>query len=103
MGALPSKRRDVNLIRDRYFGEAFDGLFEFSMRNGRAIVEFTVDLKTIDAIDSISETAWDRRDVQFLRLRDRIETVADRRFQNNPPVDRQTIALSAADFQRWDV
>ena len=93
----------MDLIRDRYFGEAFGSLFEFSMRNGQAVVEFTVELKTIDAIDIGSETAWDRRDAQFLRLRDRIETVAGRRFQNNPPDNHETVALSAADFQRWDV
>jgi hypothetical protein len=93
----------VPLIRDRYFGESFDGRFEFSMRNGDAIIEFTVDPKALDHMDAFPDTTWDQRDAQFLRLRDRIETVAVCRFQDGPMTDRGTVALSVADFQRWDV
>jgi hypothetical protein len=92
----------VPLIRDGYFGENFEGSLEFSMRNGDAVVEFTVGPSVLDAIDGVYETLWDQRDEQFLRLRNRIETVAMRRFGDNPSSDQMAIALSAADFQRWD-
>lgn len=93
----------VNLIRHRYFGEDFDSFFEFSMRNGEAVIEFIVGPEVLDAIDGVAETAWDQRDMQFLRLRDRIETVAAERFRDSPPTDHKAVALCVADFQRWDV
>jgi hypothetical protein len=91
----------VHLTRHRYFGENFEGFFEFSMRNGDAVVEFTVDPSVLDAIDGVYETVWDQRDEQFCRLRNRIETVAIRRFGDNPSAE--AVALSSADFQRWDI
>jgi hypothetical protein len=91
----------MHLIRDGYFGENFEGSFEFSMRSGDAVVEFTVGPSLLDAIDGVYETLWEQRDEQFRRLRDRIETVAMCRFGENPSGDQMAIALSAADFQRW--
>jgi hypothetical protein len=92
----------MHLIRDGYFGENLEGVFEFSMRSADAVVEFTVGPSLLDVIDGVYETLWDQRDEQFLRLRDRIETVATCRFGDNPSGDQMAIALSADDFQRWD-
>jgi hypothetical protein len=89
----------VHLIRHRYFGQGFDSYFEFSMRNDNAVVEFTVDPRVLDTIDGIPETTWDQRDAQFLRLRDRIETAAARRFRDRMPADSKVVALSIADFE----
>jgi hypothetical protein len=96
------KGRLVHLIRHRYFGQGFDTLFEFSMRNADSVVEFTVAPSLLDTIDGVPDTAWDQRDIQFLRLRDRIEIVAARRFQESPPADSKAVPLSATDFERWD-
>jgi hypothetical protein len=88
----------MNLIRHRYFGENFENFFEFSMLSGEAVIGFTVGRSVLDIMDGVSDTVWDQRDEQFLRLRDRIEAVAARRFLVSPPMDRMTLDLSAADF-----
>jgi hypothetical protein len=90
----------VHLIRHRYFGQGFDRYIEFSMRDDDTVVEFTVDPSVLDTIDGVPETTWDQRDEQFLRLRDRIETVAARRFRDTTPADSKAIVLFVADFER---
>jgi hypothetical protein len=90
----------VHLIRHCYFGQGFDRYFEFSMRDDDTVVEFTVDPSVLDTIDGVPETTWDQRDEQFLRLRDRIETVAARRFRHTTPADSKAIVLFVADFER---
>ena len=88
----------MHLIRHRYYGENIDSFFEFTMRNGDNVIEFTVDPSALNAMDGVTETDWDQRDTQFLRLRDRIEAVADRLFRDGPLPGHKAIALSVADF-----
>lgn len=62
----------------------------FTMKNNEADVPCAVSTDAMDLIEGSSRTAGHKREAQFLRLRGRIEALADRKLQNgelegNPP------------------
>ena len=64
-----------------------NGIFEFdrmvvvfSMMDGAREVPCAVSTSAMDELEHVSRTAPDQREQQFLRLRDRIEQCASRKF-----------------------
>ena len=72
----------------------------FSMMNGEIEVPCAVSNRAMDELDRVPWTKDDQREEQFLRLRDRIEQHASRKFQagafeGSPP----GIVLRSIDFR----
>ena len=72
----------------------------FTMKNDEANVACAISTDAMDQLDGSSRTQPSRREEQFLRLRDRIEARAARKFsdvelEGNPP----GIILRAIDFR----
>lgn len=72
----------------------------FTMKNDEANVACAISTDAMDQIEGLSRTPPSKREQQFLRLRDRIEERAARKFsdvelEGNPP----GVILRAIDFR----
>jgi len=72
----------------------------FSMKDGAREIPCAVSTSAMDDLDRGTRTALDQRELQFLRLRDRIEQCASRKFlarefEGTPP----GIILRSIDFR----
>jgi hypothetical protein len=72
----------------------------FTMKNDEANVACAISTDAMDQLEGSSRTPPDKREQQFLRLRDRIEERAARKFsdvelEGNPP----GVILRAIDFR----
>ena len=92
----------MTLIRGNIGGYEFNRMVVlFSMMDGPKEIPCAVSASAMDEIEHISRTAPDQREQQFLRLRDRIEQCASRKFvarefEGNPP----GIILRGIDFRK---
>jgi len=91
----------MTLGRGGIGGYEFDRVvFLFSMTDGNKDVPCAISAAAMDDLEQISRTKPDQREAQFLRLRDRIEHCASRKFlarefEGNPP----GIILRSIDFR----
>lgn len=92
----------MTLMRGNIGGYEFNRMVVlFSMMDGPKEIPCAVSASAMDEIEHISRTAPDQREQQFLRLRDRIEQCASRKFvarefEGNPP----GIILRGIDFRK---
>jgi hypothetical protein len=73
----------------------------FSMVDGQREVPCAVSGLAMDDLESLARSKADEREAQFMRLRDRIEACADRKFlamefEGTPP----GIVLRSVDFRK---
>jgi Protein of unknown function (DUF1488) len=73
----------------------------FSMIDGQNEIQCAVSTSALDDLESLARSKPDEREAQFMRLRDRIEERADRKFvarefEGTPP----GIILRSLDFRR---
>jgi phage shock protein A len=73
---------------------------KFTMKNDQATVDCAISTDAMDQLEGSSRTSPAQREQQFLRLRDRIEERAARKFgdvelEGNPP----GVILRAIDFR----
>jgi hypothetical protein len=91
----------MTLLRGNIGGYEFNRMVVlFSMMDGATEIPCAVSATAMDEIEHVSRTAPDQREQQFLRLRDRIEQCASRKFvarefEGNPP----GIILRGIDFR----
>ena len=91
----------MTLGRGRIGGYEFDRMvFLFSMKDGDKDVPCAISAAAMDDLERIARTKPDQRKAQFLRLRDRIEECASRKFlarefEGSPP----GIILRSIDFR----
>jgi hypothetical protein len=91
----------MTLTRGDVGGYEFDRMVVlFSMRDGARVIPCAVSASAMDDLEHASRTAADQREQQFVRLRDRIEQCAARKFfagefEGNPP----GIILRGIDFR----
>ena len=91
----------MTLERGSLGGYEFDRMVVlFSMKDGAREVPCAVSTSAMDDMEHVARTAPDRREEQFLRLRDRIEQCASRKFlakefEGTPP----GIILRSIDFR----
>jgi hypothetical protein len=91
----------MTLLRGNIGGYEFNRMVVlFSMMDGPTEIPCAVSATAMDEIEQVSRTAPDQREQQFLRLRDRIEQCASRKFiarefEGNPP----GIILRGIDFR----
>jgi hypothetical protein len=91
----------MTLQRGGYRGFEFDRLVVlFSMMDGAKEVPCAVSTSAMDDLEHVAQTKPDQRQGQFLRLRDRIEQCASRKFiarefEGTPP----GIILRSIDFR----
>ena len=91
----------MTLARGSIGGYEFDRMvLKFSMMDGAREVPCAVSASAMDDLERVSRTAPERREEQFVRLRDRIEQCASRKFQarefeGTPP----GIILRSIDFR----
>jgi len=71
----------MTLMRGNIMGYEFDRMVVvFSMMDGPREIPCAVSAAAMDQIEQVSRTAADQREQQFLRLRDRIEQCASKKF-----------------------
>lgn len=91
----------MTLGRGGIGGYEFDRMvFLFSMTDGNKDVPCAISAAAMDDLEHIARTKPDQREAQFLRLRDRIEQCASRKFlaqefEGSPP----GIILRSIDFR----
>jgi hypothetical protein len=91
----------MTLERGSLGGYEFDRMVVlFSMRDGAREIPCAVSTSAMDDMEHVARTAPNRREEQFLRLRDRIEQCASRKFlakefEGTPP----GIILRSIDFR----
>jgi hypothetical protein len=91
----------MTLERGSLGGYEFDRMVVlFSMRDGAKEIPCAVSTSAMDDMEHVARTAPNRREEQFLRLRDRIEQCASRKFlakefEGTPP----GIILRSIDFR----
>jgi len=91
----------MTLRRGGIGGYEFDRMvFLFSMTDGNKNVPCAISAAAMDDLERIARTKPDQRKAQFLRLRDRIEQCASRKFlarefEGSPP----GIILRSIDFR----
>jgi hypothetical protein len=91
----------MTLARGNIGGYEFDRMvLLFSMMDGTREIPCAVSASAMDELEHVSRTAPDQREEQFLRLRDRIEQCASRKFdagefEGTPP----GIILRSIDFR----
>jgi hypothetical protein len=91
----------MTLARGSLGGYEFDRMVVlFSMIDGAREIPCAVSTSAMDDMEHVARTAPDRREEQFLRLRDRIEQCASRKFlarefEGTPP----GIILRSIDFR----
>lgn len=75
------------------------GIVEFTMRDGEATVRCAISTAALDDIEASSGTKPDKRIDQFIRLRDRIEERASRKFDAGSLEARDPkVVLRSKDF-----
>ena len=93
--------RPMTLARGNIGGYEYDRMvLKFSMMDDGREIPCAVSASAMDDLDRVSRTAPERREEQFVRLRDRIEQCASRKFQaqefeGTPP----GIILRSIDFR----
>ena len=91
----------MTLKRGNIGGYEFDRMvFLFSMTDGGKDVPCAISTSAMDDLERVARTGPDAREEQFLRLRDRIEQCASRKFlarefEGSPP----GIILRSIDFR----
>ena len=96
-----SEDRPMSLARGSIGGYEYDRMvLKFSMLDGAREVPCAVSASAMDDLERVARTAPERREEQFVRLRDRIEQCAARKFQaqefeGKPP----GIILRSIDFR----
>jgi hypothetical protein len=91
----------MTLERGTVRGFEFDRMVMlFSMMDGAREISCAVSTSAMDDLECVARTAPDQREEQFLRLRDRIEQCASRKFlarefEGTPP----GIILRSIDFR----
>ncbi len=76
-------------------------VFRFSMTDDGRDVPCAVSTSAMDDLEQVARTAPDRREEQFLRLRDQIEDRASRKFQAREFEGRPPgIILRSLDFRK---
>jgi hypothetical protein len=92
----------MTLTRGSFRGYEFDRMvILFSMIDGANEISCAVSTSALDEMESVSRSKANEREAQFLRLRDRIEECAARKFQamefeGTPP----GIILRGIDFRK---
>jgi len=82
MGIPNSEDRPMTLTRGSIGGYEYDRMvLKFSMLDGAREVPCAVSASAMDDLEKVARTAPERREEQFVRLRDRIEQCASRKFQ----------------------
>ena len=72
----------MTLARGNIGGYEYDRMvLKFSMMDDDKEIPCAVSASAMDDLDRVSRTAPERREEQFVRLRDRIEQCASRKFQ----------------------
>jgi hypothetical protein len=90
------------LTRGSFRSYEFDrNVIVFSMVDGQREVPCAVSGLAMDDLESLARSKADEREAQFMRLRDRIEACADRKFlamefEGKPP----GIVLRSVDFRK---
>jgi hypothetical protein len=91
----------MTLTRGRLIGYEFDRMVMlFSMMDGQREIPCAISTSAMDNLESLAQSKPNQREAQFMRLRDRIEERADRKFlamefEGKPP----GIVLRSIDFQ----
>jgi len=99
--APPREESPMTLARGNIGGYEFDRMvLLFSMMDGPKEIPCAVSASAMDEMEHVARTAPSRREEQFLRLRDRIEQCASRKFmaqefEGTPP----GIILRSIDFR----
>jgi uncharacterized protein DUF1488 len=104
MGTIAPKSEDLpmTLARGSIGGYEYDRMvLKFSMLDGAREVPCAVSGSAMDDLEHVPRTAPEQREQQFLRLRDRIEQCASRKFQaqefeGTPP----GLILRSIDFRK---
>jgi Protein of unknown function (DUF1488) len=90
------------LTRGSFRGYEYDRMvILFSMIDGEKEVPCAISTSALDDLESLARSKPDEREAQFMRLRDRIEERADRKFvarefEGTPP----GIILRSLDFRQ---
>jgi len=96
-----SEDRPTSLARGSIGGYEYDRMvLKFSMLDGAREVPCAVSASAMDDLEKVARTAPERREEQFVRLRDRIEQCASRKFlarefEGTPP----GLILRSIDFR----
>ena len=96
-----SEDRPMTLARGSIGGYEYDRMvLKFSMLDGAREVPCAVSASAMDDLEKVARTAPERREEQFVRLRDRIEQCASRKFlarefEGTPP----GLILRSIDFR----
>jgi hypothetical protein len=91
----------MTLRRGRFIGYEFDRMVMlFSMVDGQREIPCAISTSAMDGLESLARPKPNEREAQFMRLRDRIEDRAARKyvaleFEGTPP----GIILRSIDFQ----
>ena len=91
----------MTLRRGRFIGYEFDRMVMlFSMVDGQREIPCAISTSAMDDLDGVARSRPNEREAQFMRLRDRIEDRAARKyvaleFEGTPP----GIVLRSIDFQ----
>ena len=104
MGTIAPKSENLpmTLARGSIGGYEYDRMvLKFSMLHGAREVPCAVSGSAMDDLEHVPRTAPEQREQQFLRLRDRIEQCASRKFQaqefeGTPP----GLILRSIDFRK---
>src|SRR5215813_1277559 len=89
------------LTRGRFLGYEFDRMvILFSMVDGQREIPCAISTSAMDDLEGVARSRANQREAQFMRLRDRIEERAARKFlarefEGTPP----GIVLRSIDFQ----
>ena len=80
--APPLEETTMTLARGSVRGYEYDRMvLAFSMMDGTREISCAVSASAMDDLERVSRTAPEQREEQFLRLRDRIEQCASRKFE----------------------
>jgi hypothetical protein len=99
----PFNRGDLDMVLTQSHFQEYDFdrmVVRFTMKNDQASVACAISTDAMDQLEGTSRTQPDQREQQFMRLRDRIEERAARKFsdvelEGNPP----GVILRAIDFR----
>jgi hypothetical protein len=92
----------MSLTRGSFRGYEYDRMvILFSMIDGQREIPCAISTSALDDLESVARTKPDQREAQFIRLRDRIEEHAARKFlamefEGTPP----GIILRSIDFRK---
>ena len=92
----------IALTRGHFLGYEFDRMvILFSMVDGKREIPCAISTSAMDELEGVARSRPNQREAQFMRLRDRIEECAARKFlarefEGTPP----GIILRSIDFQK---